>query len=64
MVAEYVTGVNLLLVCGVRRARYALLSVLTTNQKGVIAEAAVIFECAKLGVPEWLDPQKICRGRD
>jgi hypothetical protein len=27
------------------------LSVLTTNQKGVIAEAAVIFECAKLGVP-------------
>jgi hypothetical protein len=25
--------------------------VLTTNQKGAIAEAAVIYECAKLGVP-------------
>jgi hypothetical protein len=24
---------------------------LTTNQKGLVAEAAVIFECAKLGVP-------------
>lgn len=24
---------------------------LTTNQKGVIAEAAVIYECAKLGIP-------------
>jgi hypothetical protein len=29
----------------------ALLSVLTTNQKGLIAETAVIHECAKLGVP-------------
>jgi hypothetical protein len=27
------------------------LSVLTTNQKGLIAEAAVIKECARLGVP-------------
>jgi hypothetical protein len=25
--------------------------VLTTNQKGLIAETAVIHECAKLGVP-------------
>lgn len=24
---------------------------LTTNQKGTIAEAAVVFECAKLGIP-------------
>jgi hypothetical protein len=24
---------------------------LTTNQKGLVAEAAVMFECAKLGVP-------------
>jgi hypothetical protein len=29
----------------------SLLSVLTTNQKGLIAETAVIHECAKLGVP-------------
>jgi PD-(D/E)XK endonuclease len=25
--------------------------VLTTNQRGAIAEAAVVFECAKLGIP-------------
>lgn len=28
-----------------------MLSVLTTNQKGLIAETAIIHECAKLGVP-------------
>jgi PD-(D/E)XK nuclease superfamily protein len=28
-----------------------VLSVLTTNQKGLIAETAIIHECAKLGVP-------------
>jgi hypothetical protein len=32
-------------------ARATLFSVLTTNQKGLVAEAAVMFECAKLGVP-------------
>jgi hypothetical protein len=28
-----------------------LLSMLTTNQKGLIAETAIIHECAKLGIP-------------
>ena len=41
MLAEDVTGVNLLVVCA-SGAAIALLSVLTTNQKGAIAEAAIV----------------------
>jgi PD-(D/E)XK endonuclease len=51
MVAGDVTGDKRLPVSARPAAPIALLSVLTTNQRGAIAEAAVIFECAKLGIP-------------
>jgi hypothetical protein len=51
MVAGDVTGDKRLPVSARPAAPIALLSVLTTNQKGLIAETAVIHECAKLGVP-------------
>src|SRR5690242_10395847 len=51
MVAGDVTGDKRLLVFRRPMTSVPLLSVLTTNQKGLIAETAVMHECAKLGIP-------------
>lgn len=50
MVAGDVTGDKRLLVSGRPTPSLASLSVLTTNQKGLIAEMAVIAECVSLGI--------------
>src|SRR4051812_44368295 len=50
MVAEDVTGIKCLPVFGRPALSLALLSMLTTNQKGLIAETAVIAECIRLGI--------------
>ena len=50
MLAEDVTGDKRLPVFCRPGVTVPLLSMLTTNQKGAVAEAAVILECARLGV--------------
>jgi hypothetical protein len=51
MLAEDVTRDKRLLVSRRPAGTIGLLPMLTTNQKGTIAEAAVVLECAKLAIP-------------